>query len=154
MKPNYRVRYDGGPWQNRFCNHSTGQCFYVEDEKELGPKALRLSEYQSSLNWSCEPLAQKQEGGPATYYDFEEGWVTWNDLADFKSTNQWKEHSFHLGNVGKAIYRWGSKGGTSKSYDTRKIIYSGLRVLMMLEGKAKTVDYLNELLNDNQFKDK
>ena len=76
----------------------------------------------------------KSDGGPSDYYDFLEGWKTWNDLADYKAKNQWKEHSFHLGNVGKAIYRWGEKDGTTKSYDTRKIVYSGLRVLMMIEG--------------------
>lgn len=93
------------------------------------------------------------DGGPSAYYDFHDGWRTWNDFADYKATQQWKEHSFHLGNVGKVLCRWGDKSGTSKSYDARKIVYSGLRVLLMLEGKENVRTYLENLLEDNQFKD-
>lgn len=93
------------------------------------------------------------DGGPSAYYDFHAGWRTWNDFADYKATQQWKEHSFHLGNVGKVLCRWGDKSGTSKSYDSRKIVYSGLRVLLMLEGKENVRTYLKDLLEDNQFKD-
>ena len=93
------------------------------------------------------------DGGPSAYYDFHAGWRTWNDFADYKATQQWKEHSFHLGNVGKVLCRWGDKSGTSKSYDSRKIVYSGLRVLLMLEGKESVKTYLKNLLEDNQFKD-
>lgn len=92
------------------------------------------------------------DGGPSAYYDFHEGWSTWNDFADYKATQQWKEHSFHLGNVGKVLCRWGDKSGTSKSYDARKVVYSGLRVLLMLEGKENVRAYLENLLEDNQFK--
>jgi len=94
----------------------------------------------------------ESDGGPSAYYDFEPTWKTWNDFADYKSKAQWKEHSFHLGNVGKSICRWGDKGGTTKAYDARKIVYSGLRVLMMLEGKDAVTKYLEALLNDQQFK--
>jgi len=92
------------------------------------------------------------DGGPSAYYDFKGGWKTWNDFADYKSTKQWKEHSFHLGNVGKVLCRWGDKLGTTKSYDARKIVYSGLRVLLMLEGKDSVKTYLKNLLEDEQFK--
>ena len=93
------------------------------------------------------------DGGPTSYYDFPEDWVTWNDLADYKATHQWKAYSFHLGNIGKAIYRWGEKNGTSLEYDAKKIVYSGLRVLVMMVGKQKTRDYLVSLLKDKQFND-
>ncbi len=93
------------------------------------------------------------DGGPSSYYDFLSGWKTWNDFADSKSTHQWKEHSFHLGNVGKVLCRWGDKVGTSKAYDSRKIVYSGLRVLLMLEGKENVRKYLENLLDDGQFRD-
>ena len=92
------------------------------------------------------------DGGPSSYYDFHEVWQTWNDFADFKATHQWKEHSFHLGNIGKVLCRWGDKSGTTKGYDVRKIIYSGLRVLLMLEGKENVRTYLEDLLKDRQFK--
>jgi hypothetical protein len=93
----------------------------------------------------------KSTGGPSDYYDFPKGWKTWNDLADYKSQKQWREHSFHLGNIGKAIYRWGEKSGTTRTYDAKKIVYSGLRVLMMLEGKEATLAYLKELVENEQF---
>ena len=92
------------------------------------------------------------DGGPSEYYDFREGWNTWNDFADYKAKEQWKEHSFHLGNVGKVLCRWGDKEGTTREYDARKIVYSGLRVLMMLVGKQEVRKYLQRLLDDPQFK--
>jgi len=95
----------------------------------------------------------ESDGGPSSYYDFEPEWKTWNDFADYKAQAQWKEHSFHLGNVGKSICRWGDKGGTTKSYDARKIVYSGLRVLMMLEGKKDVRKYLDDLRENPQFSD-
>jgi hypothetical protein len=48
--------------------------------------------------------------------------------------------------------RWGNKGGTTKEYDARKIIYSALRVLQMLKGKDEVRRYLQSLLDDPQFK--
>lgn len=92
------------------------------------------------------------DGGPSAYYDFLPEWVTFNDWGDYKAKTQWLEHSFHLGNIGKVLNRWGNKAGTTKLYDTKKIIYSGLRVMVMLEGKEKAREYLEKLLNDNQFK--
>ena len=100
----------------------------------------------------CLEVGPNSDGGPTSYYDFPDTWVTWNDLADYKSARQWKEHSFHLGNVGKAIFRWGEKEGTTKVYDAKKIIYSGVRILVMMIGVNKTRDYLTTLLNDEQFK--
>jgi hypothetical protein len=94
----------------------------------------------------------ESDGGPSSYYDFPVDWKTWNDFADYKATKQWKEHSFHLGNVGKVLCRWGDKAGTTKSYDARKLIYSGLRVLLMLEGGQNVRSYLESLLEDPQFK--
>jgi uncharacterized protein YodC (DUF2158 family) len=95
----------------------------------------------------------KSDGGPSSYYDFLPKWKTWNDFADYKSSKQWQEHSFHLGNVGKVLCRWGDKSGTTKSYDAKKIVYSGLRVLMMLEGSKTVREYLQRLLDDPQFKE-
>jgi len=95
----------------------------------------------------------ESDGGPSPYYDFLPGWKTWNDFADHKAKTQWKEFSFHLGNVGKSLCRWGDKNGTTKTYDARKIVYSGLRILMMLEGKNHVRKYLEDLLEDGQFRD-
>lgn len=91
------------------------------------------------------------DGGPTDYYDFKGEWVTWNDLADHKAKYQWKEYSFHFGNIGKALYRFGEKKGTSELYDVKKIIYSGLRVLLMMCGVETVQAYLKELQEDPQF---
>ena len=92
------------------------------------------------------------DGGPSEYYDFQKGWNTWNDINDYKAKNQWLEYSFHLGNIGKVLMRWGDKEGTSLQYDTKKIIYSGCRILMMMVGVEETRAYLQKLLDDPQFK--
>ncbi len=91
------------------------------------------------------------DGGPSKYYDFPAEWSTLNDYIEHKSKHQWKEHSFHLGNITKAGCRWGDKGGTTKGYDARKITYSGLRLLLMLEGKTAVMEYLMKLQQDEQF---
>mgnify|MGYP000244477586 CR=1 FL=1 len=92
------------------------------------------------------------DGGPSEYYDFQKGWNTWNDINDYKAKNQWLEYSFHLGNIGKVLMRWGDKEGTSLQYDTKKIIYSGCRILMMMAGVEETRAYLQKLLDGPQFK--
>lgn len=92
------------------------------------------------------------DGGPSSYYDFPSSWGTFNDFIEHKSEHQWKGFSFHLGNVGKAICRWGDKGGTTIEYDAKKIIYSATRVLKMIVGVEKTREYLQTLLDDKQFK--
>lgn len=94
----------------------------------------------------------QSDGGPSNYYDFPSEWQTFNDFIEYKSVNQWKGFSFHLGNIGKAICRWGDKGGTTIEYDAKKIIYSATRVLKMIVGVDKTREYLKVLLDDEQFK--
>lgn len=94
----------------------------------------------------------QSDGGPSGYYDFPESWNTFNDFIEHKSEKQWLGFSFHLGNIGKAICRWGDKGGTSIEYDAKKIIYSAVRVLKMIIGVNKTREYLKSLLDDEQFK--
>lgn len=92
------------------------------------------------------------DGGPSDYYDFPASWTTFNDFIEYKSEAQWGKFSFHLGNIGKALCRWGDKSGTTTEYDAKKIIYSGVRVLKMIIGTEKTRDYLQRLLDDPQFK--
>jgi hypothetical protein len=94
----------------------------------------------------------KSDGGPSNYFDFPASWTTFNDFIEYKSEAQWGKFSFHLGNIGKALCRWGDKDGTSIEYDAKKIIYSGVRVLRMIIGTEKTRDYLQRLLDDPQFK--
>jgi len=98
------------------------------------------------------PSELKLEGGPSDYYDLPKGITTWNDLLEQKAVNQWGAFSLHLKDVGKAFFRFGNKEGTSKAYDARKIIYSGLRILGMLEGRDAMKKELLRLLEDPQFK--
>ena len=92
------------------------------------------------------------DGGPSDYYDFPSSWNTLNDYIEYKSDKQWGVDSFHWGNVTKALCRWGDKSGTSLPYDAKKVIYSACRVLARLSGKEKLRKYLQELLDDPQFK--
>jgi len=95
-----------------------------------------------------ELAMSKPDGGPAEYYDFPEGALTLNDLIEYK------DMSFHLGNIFKACWRWGEKEGTSKEYDARKIIYSGARLLKQLVGVEELRNTLERMLDDPQFKEK
>lgn len=100
------------------------------------------------------PVSKKSDGGPSSYYDFDPGWVTFNDFMEAKALAQWGPFSLHLKDIGKAICRWGTKEGTTDAYDARKIIYSGLRLLIMLEGREAVVALLQRLSNDPQFKER
>jgi len=95
----------------------------------------------------------RSDGGPSNYYDFPKGWITFNDFLEYKSAAQWLEYSFHLGNIGKVLCRWGDKEGTENLYDTKKIIYSGCRIFAMIAGTKNLRQYLVRLLDDPQFKD-
>lgn len=99
-----------------------------------------------------KPETIKSDGGPSGYYDFPTEWNTWNDLMEHKAINQWGALSLHLKDIGKAFFRIGTKEGTPLQYDARKIIYSGLRLLGMIEGKEFVREELERLLADPQFK--
>lgn len=92
------------------------------------------------------------DGGPSSYYDFPSDWITLNDYIEYKSEWQWGADSFHLANITKAGCRWGDKEGTTKIYDAKKIVYSALRVLRRLAGTQNVRDFLQKLLDDEQFK--
>ena len=96
--------------------------------------------------------ASKSTGGPSSYYDFDANWTTFNDFMEHKAKTQWGANSLHLKDVGKAICRFGVKEGTSDAYDARKIIYSGLRLLGMIEGNEAMRKELEVLIADAQFK--
>jgi hypothetical protein len=87
----------------------------------------------------------KPDGGPSEYYDFPLHAITLNDLIEFKTMD------FHRGNIFKACWRWGTKGGTSEEYDARKIIYSGCRLLMGIVGVVEFRKYIQQILDDPQF---
>lgn len=96
-------------------------------------------------------MGNKSDGGPSSYYDFNPGWSTFNDFMEDKAQKQWGAYSLHLKDTGKALCRFGAKDGTTKAYDARKIIYSGLRLLGMIEGREAMRQELEKLLADKQF---
>jgi len=99
-------------------------------------------------------ITQDATGGPSPYYDMPYAtWVTTNDQMEYLAEHKWGKYAIHLKDIFKGLCRWGDKQGTTPSYDARKIIYYGLRVLMMLEGKASMQQYLSDLKNDPQFKE-
>jgi hypothetical protein len=87
-------------------------------------------------------------GGPSEYYDFPAGAITLNDLIEHKNMD------FHLGNIFKAVWRYGTKEGTSKEYDCRKIIYSGARKLMQEADVTTLRQTLQGMLDDPQFQER
>jgi len=91
-------------------------------------------------------------GGPSEYYDFPPDWKTLNDYIEYKSEFQWGADSFHLANITKAGCRWGDKEGTSKLYDSKKIVYSALRIMRRLAGADEVQAFLRGVLEDEQFK--
>jgi hypothetical protein len=92
-------------------------------------------------------------GGPSSYYDlpFKE-WVTVNDMMEYLAEHKWGKFGIHLKDIFKGICRWGDKEGTTVEYDTKKIIYYGCRILMMISGKDGLRKYLQGILDDPQFK--
>lgn len=100
------------------------------------------------------PKEQKSDGGPAKYYDFNPDWVTLNDLMEDKAMNQWGSYSLHFKDIVKACFRFGVKDGTEHEYDTKKILYSALRLLVMMRGRNYVHQYLKQLLEDPQFASK
>ena len=93
-----------------------------------------------------------RDGGSSWYYVCLTDWKTLNDYIEYKSEFQWGADSFHLANITKAGCRWGDKDGTSKLYDSKKIVYSALRILRRLAGASEVQKFLKELLQDDQFK--
>jgi hypothetical protein len=94
-------------------------------------------------------------GGPSSYYDMPySAWVTTNDQMEYLAEHKWGKYAIHLKDIFKGLCRWGDKSGTTVEYDSRKVIYYGCRVLMMVVGAAELRVYLHELLDDKQFQEK
>lgn len=119
---------------------------YCVRVKATGEVAYRGSAYVKALP-KTKPL-----GGPSGYYDLPfKDWVTLNDMMEHLADKGWKpSETLHLKEVLKASTRWGHKKGTSKEYDSRKIVYSGLRLLTLSGGDAQS--FLKDLMEDPQFK--
>jgi len=88
---------------------------------------------QKKVPSSGGPTKIKSDGGSTKYYDQPySDWVTTNDQMEWLAENKWGKYAIHLKDIFKGLCRWGEKEGTDIEYDTRKIIYYGLRVLRMV----------------------
>ncbi len=137
--------------KGEIANHcgSSRPMYAVKHDEPITPPA----NYGNGIG----PIAEENElvilntaptGGPSEYYDFPEGAITLNDLIEDK------DMGFHRGNIFKACWRWGTKEGTSKEYDARKIIYSGSRLLKKIAGVKSLRETLKTMLNDPQFQER
>jgi hypothetical protein len=86
--------------------------------------AIEAKRLRGDTHWP-EPI--QSDGGSTSYYQLPEGATELNDLIEHKRM------SFALGNIFKAVYRYGEKDAASKLYDLNKIIYFAERLKRQLE---------------------
>ncbi len=67
-------------------------------------------------------MEPKVTGGSSEYYKLPPGATDLMDIIEFRKM------SFAEGNIFKAVYRLGSKYGTSRNYDLEKIIWFANRL--------------------------
>lgn len=134
------------------------KCYRFMASQDINVKCDSLKqetrrEPQLSHMETMRALDRKEpDGGPSSYYDYPEHFKTHNDWMEWKAKTQWKEYSLHLKDVSKVTSRWGAKLGTNLLYDARKLVYSGLRLIVMIAGKGEARKILEDCLNDPQFK--
>ena len=96
----------------------------------------------------------KTEVKIGSYYNFPfQKFTTVNDMLDYMSQKQWGWRSYIFKDIVKACFRFGQKEGTTEVYDAEKIIYYGVRLLMSVSDKTTALNYLQQLLDDKQFKE-
>ena len=120
-----------------------GNCYIMDKPDYTMPSAEAFAEAFATK--------VKSDGGPSTYYDFLPDWVTLNDAMEYLAEHRWGKYALHLKDSMKACFRFGSKDGADVAYDAKKLVYSGLRLLVMIQGKAKVHAFLLQLANDPQF---
>lgn len=94
----------------------------------------------------------KSDGAMSAYYDLPKNAKTLNDIMEWKGDTHWLGDSVQLVNIFKAAWRWGTKDGTDKPYDARKLLYSAARLLMKHAGKEALNKTLRDMLDDEQFR--
>jgi hypothetical protein len=135
---------------------SSGDYYRGNDDSDGQGWCFDDSECTLAIREEMTPVVNKtSSGGPSLYYDMPYStWVTTNDQMEYLAEHKWGKYAIHLKDIFKGLCRWGDKSGTTVEYDSRKVIYYGCRVLMMVVGTAELRVYLNELLDDKQFQEK
>ena len=119
-------------------------------------KYMHLERYGNEEVDGIEQVTTKQttEGKIGSYYNFPfKDWTTVNDMIDHMSQKQWGWRSYIFKDIIKACFRFGQKEGTTEVYDAEKIVYYGARLLSSVSDKATARKYLQQLLDDKQFKE-
>lgn len=136
-----------------------GKKYYTKEIDDGTLASLTSEPYWSLVKRAKETVTDltskiKTDGGSSAYYDapFQE-FTTVNDMIDYYSKSFWGWRSYIFKDIVKAVTRFGRKEGTDEAYDAKKIIYYGCRLLMSVSDKATTRKYLQQLLDDKQFKD-
>ena len=128
------------------CEH----CKSVNSEGCAPGDMIKTSE---APTFFTETVTSSPTGGPSAYYDMPFGeWVTTNDMMEYLAEHKWGRYGIHLKDIFKGICRWGDKSGTTITYDAKKIIYYGVRILQLAVGRTEMRAYLLEILHDPQFK--
>lgn len=81
-------------------------------------------------DWKRPQPKPASEGGSTDYYTIPDG------ASDLLDLIEHKKMSFSLGNIFKACYRLGEKGGTSRLYDINKILFFAERMKAEEEKKG------------------
>lgn len=146
----------------RTIKETTDTDYYAEDIHN----SHFIASLDNSPHWSLvervgevvvEETIDKEPDGDTkvgSYYNFPfKNWTTVNDMIDHMSKKQWGWRSYIFKDIVKACFRFGQKEGTTEVYDAEKIIYYGARLLMSVSDKATARKYLQQLLDDKQFKE-
>lgn len=163
LKPNteYLIRSSKGSYFTVGATYRTNRYGYLTDDggyKWTFPVSGDIITVEEVTEERPTPITPgesvvKPTGGPSSYYDFPfDQWTTTNDMMEYLAEEKWGSFSISFKDVFKALCRWGDKDGTNYEYDARKIIYYGCRVLRKIVGTEGLRSYLQELLDDEQFK--
>lgn len=130
-----------------------GHRWYFKDRDcEEIPKSTQMEIVDQYYKDKVDNIQKTSDGGPSAYYDFPfTSWKTVNDQMEYLAENKWGKYGIHLKDIFKGLCRWNEKKGTTIEYDTKKIIYYGVRVLRMVVGVKETRKYLQKMLDDPQF---
>ena len=133
-----------------------GKKYYTKEAYDGTLVSLTSEPYWSLVKRAKETVDKEPDGDTkvGSYYNFPfKDWSTVNDMIDYMSQKQWGWRSYIFKDIIKACFRFGQKEGTTEVYDAEKIIYYGVRLLMSVSDKTTARNYLQQLLDDKQFKE-